>query len=285
MSVFRSRTLKITVGVAIAACSDEGRTGRADSTAAAADTVGSAISRPPPPGWSVGLGALVALPVDSTSGVLVFGDLDVVAGGLTTLRLIDPKGSAVTAEIVGTRSDGATCQLISVTPAPADWTVAISGPAIATTLRTAGDLTRADSQAAVTSLARLASVMPNDTTGRFAGLPFVVTQLWTGRLPDSTAILIGSLRRQLNQEASPLEERTFIVAERRDAEWVTVYSGRASGPEETVETMEALAIVLDPNPILVVSRDVGDGAAMALIAREGATWRRRFAGSPHRCPP
>jgi hypothetical protein len=58
------------------------------------------------------------------------------------------------------------------------------------------------------------------------------------------------------------------------------YSERVSGPEETVEATDLLAMVLlgtQRRPTLVVARDSGDGSSFALIERIAGQWQRRWA--------
>jgi hypothetical protein len=101
--------------------------------------------------------------------------------------------------------------------------------------------------------------------------------------------VVGTLERQLNQQATPLQERTFIVAERSasDSTFATVYSERVYGPEETIQNQDLLAATLlgpGKNPALVVSRDFGDAIAYALIERgDDGRWRQRWVSGRRRC--
>ena len=106
-------------------------------------------------------------------------------------------------------------------------------------------LGRADSLDALTNLTRLASAMPNDSAGRFTGLPFVVRAIWRLSIPNGPPAFIGFVRRQINQEATPLQELTFIIAERSPADSTmnAVYSERSYGDEETIESRDILAAV------------------------------------------
>src|SRR6185503_4513950 len=93
---------------------------------------------------------------------------------------------------------------------------------------------------------RLASALPNDSAGRFSGLPFVVRGVWRFSIPQNRQVIAATLVRQINQEATPLQERTFLVAERSPADSTlsTAYSERSYGDEETVERHEVLAAIL-----------------------------------------
>jgi hypothetical protein len=95
--------------------------------------------------------------------------------------------------------------------------------------------------------------------------------------------------RQINQEATPLQERTFLVAERSQADstLATVYSERSYGDEETVESREILAAILlggSRNAALVLSHDFGNATAYALIERgDDGRWRARWKSPRRRC--
>lgn len=181
----------------------------------------------------------------------------------------------------------ATGELTSAPP-PRNWSVGFIG-GVVSPLPIDSAASPADSAALAVWLNRLASALPNDTAGRFVGLPFVAHGLWRVHIPDGPLVVIGSLVRQINQEATPLQERTIIVAEQvpSDSSFVTAYSERFYGPEETIETTEVLAGALlgaSRTPTLVVSRDFGDGVAYGTIERIGAgRWRARWTSGVRSC--
>src|SRR5207253_1986822 len=74
-------------------------------------------------------------------------------------------------------------------------------------------LSRRDSSSLAPIVFRLSSAVPNTPGGRFAGLPFSLVDLWRARAPDGAIIIVATTKRQINQEDSPLEERTLIIAE------------------------------------------------------------------------
>ena len=146
----------------------------------------------------------------------------------------------------------------------------------------------ADSAALAVWLNRLASALPNDTAGRFVGLPFVAHGLWRLHIPDGPRVVIGSLVRQINQEATPLQERTFLVAEQspNDSSFSTAYSERRYGDEETIQNTEVLAAALigaDRTPTIVVGRDFGDANAFGFIERSEGRWRVRWTSARRHC--
>jgi hypothetical protein len=130
-----------------------------------------------------------------------------------------------------------------------------------------------DSSSLTRTATRLASTVPNGPGSRFGGLPFVIVDLWRAKLPDANTAVIAALRRQINQEDSPLQERTFVIAETDTLEpdgYSLVYSQRSSGAEETVESRELLAAVTFPqNPAveLVVAHDFGDETSYGIVER------------------
>ena len=147
----------------------------------------------------------------------------------------------------------------------------------------------ADSAVFVASLNRLASSLPNDPAGRFTGLPFVVQSLWRFSVADGPTVVVGSLVRQINQEATPLQERTLVVGERRgsDTSFTMGYAERSYGQEETVESRELLAAFLvgdSRTPAIVLSRDFGDDNAYSLVERGAdGRWRNRWTSRRRHC--
>jgi hypothetical protein len=136
---------------------------------------------------------------------------------------------------------------------------------------------------------RLASALPNDSAGRFAGLPFVVRSLWRFTIPNGPLVAVASVTRQINQEATPLQEHTLLVAERAtgDSSFTTAYSERSYGEEETIESRELLAgalIGVARTPALFLIRDYGDATAYGLIERgTSGRWTRRWTSTRRHC--
>jgi hypothetical protein len=150
-------------------------------------------------------------------------------------------------------------------------------------------LSPADSAMLTTALNRLASALPNDSAGRFNGLPFVVRSIWRFTVPNGPQVIAGTLSRSINQEATPLQERSLLVAERSpsDSSLKTVYSERSYGDEETIETRDVIAAVLlggSHNIALVLSRDYGDAVAYAMIERgDDGSWHPRWTSPRRHC--
>jgi hypothetical protein len=153
--------------------------------------------------------------------------------------------------------------------------------------RTARELRRGSS--AVQSI-RLASALPNDSAGRFTGLPFTVVSIWRFAIPAGQEVVVATLSRQINQEATPLQERTMIVAERtpsRDTTLVPAYTERSYGDEDTIESREPLAAALlgpGRTPAIVVSHDFGNAVSYTILERAGDhQWRVRWSSGRRHC--
>lgn len=141
-------------------------------------------------------------------------------------------------------------------------------------------LTRGDSARLVADLARMASALPDDSSAAFRGIPFVVRNAWRFEPAPGAMALVAEISRRVAQEANQREERLLLVAERDTtaARWQPRWWTRAQGTEETVETLDALALVRlagDVWPSLVVGHDAPAGAWQEIVARSATGARRR----------
>jgi len=149
----------------------------------------------------------------------------------------------------------------------------------------------ADSTSLAASVTRLASALPNDSAGRFNGLPFVVRMMWRFTVPGANEVVIATLARQINQEATPLREHTMLIAERKntagDTTLARAYSERSYGDEETIESLDILAAAVigdTRTPAVIVSRDFGDATAYGLLERRAdGRWRASWTSARRRC--
>jgi hypothetical protein len=207
-----------------------------------------------------------------------------------TATLVGKNGSVQTSDLQ-TVADGSACEVssLSAAPPPRPWSVGFVGGVIApVALDSIASLSPADSASLVVGVTRLASLLPNDTAGRFVGLPFVVRSLWRFRT-EGTTVVIATLARQVNQEASPLQEHTLLIAEQpaNDTTLSTSYFERSFGEEETVESYDVLAaatIGASQTPAVIVTRDYGDGTAYGLIERnDNGRWSPRWRSARRRC--
>jgi len=241
------------------------------------------------------LNVAVVLPneTDSTlasSGVFQLDSLSNVA-----VDLFGQKGSVgqSTLKVASQRSPGeGGCVAWPVaelsTQPGAPWKVGfVKGKAAAMQLDSMDGMSQADSTSVATELARLASAASVKSDPVFQGLPFIVQRGYRTAF-GKTSILIGSIQRKINEEATPRVENLLLVAERPDtsSSYVLAFQSRTSGTEDEVRTnavTAAIRLVRTNRPALVVSFEYDDGGQVALLERVGdhdwhLTWRSAYTG-------
>lgn len=277
----------------------------ARTESAAPDTVVSSESTTAPAEarWLDALGPALFVPSDSAGQIAV-----ILPDTLTSIddlrdtvdvRLFGRNGKEQPATVAKVKpSDSTDCpswRVVSSSGA-APWSVGFAGgDAKPFPLDSLSGLSRSDSALLATAIIRLASAIHDDAQAgapdRFVGLPFSVRAAWTFQVGNGRQVVVATLQRQINQEASPLEEHTLLIAERDarpgavDDSWTTTYSERSRGDEETVETRELLAAVSlrNASPLLVLSRDFGDRVDYGILERTATGWRVRWSGSGMSC--
>jgi hypothetical protein len=296
MKLFR-RSLYCLAPLMVGAC-ERAKTPPTTDTTTRAPSVPSDSSAVSPPiaVWDSSAGPVLLIATDApTRAFVLVPDPANSAASLASIphpasvTLLGRNGSVQSAELPQVTDTGACpSATLSAAPPPRAWNVGFIGGVVApVALDSLESLARNDSLALTTGVIRLSSALPNDSAGRFSGLPFVVRGLWRFTVPQGPQVVAATLMRQINQEATPLQERTFLVAERSptDSMLTTVYSERSYGDEETIETRDVLAaILLGPtrNAAIVLSRDFGEATAYALIERgNDGKWRARW-NSPRR---
>jgi hypothetical protein len=210
-----------------------------------------------------------------------------------SVTLFGRDGSVQSAELQhGSRNDLCRPWSLNAAPPPHPWSVGFVGGVIAPiALDSLESLGRGDSAKLVTTAIRLASTLPNDSAGRFTGLPFSVRGLWRLNLPGAAHAFAATLVRQINQEATPLQEHTFLIAERdassTDSTYAKVFSERSYGNEESIETRDVLAAIqlgTNRHPVVIISRDFGDSISFAFVERtDSGEWRARWASRRRHC--
>jgi hypothetical protein len=248
--------------------------------------------------WNVSAGPVLLVVAGSASQAFIIApDSATAADQLAnipkpaTVTLLGRGGTVQTADLPSVAdSNGCVVGTLSAAPPPRGWSVGFIGGVIAPlALDSTESLSHADSSKLVIEMTRLASALPNDSAGRFSGLPFIVRSVWRFKVADGPTVVIATLSRQVNQEALPLQERTLLIAEESatDSTFSTGYSERTSGPEETIESQDVLAAVLigtARSPALILSRDDGESVAYGLIERgENGQWRPRWRSARRRC--
>lgn len=301
MNVFR-RFLRLPLACAVtclAAC-EHGGTPVARDTTSGVHPSGAAA----PPGtpaattWDRGAGSLLLVATDTASRAYVVAP-DTATERATfaavphaaSVTLFGRSGTVQSAELDSiTVGDACAVGDLRAAPPPRPWSVGFFGGVVSPLpVDTAGALSRGDSTAIVIEMNRLASALPNDSAGRFTGLPFVVRGVWRFSPAGGPQVVVAELERQLNQEASPLAERTLLITERgaKDTSFATVYSERSYGNEETIESDDVLAALLvgdAKTPAIVLSSDFGDSLAYALLERTGdGRWARRWSSTRRHC--
>jgi hypothetical protein len=250
-----------------------------------------------PAAWNSTAGPVLLVATDTPSRAIVLlpsGATEATLAAIprpASVTLFSRSGTVQTADLP-TVPDTAVCAVatLEAAPPPKPWNIGFIGGVVAPVpVDSTESLSGADSSSLVTWLNRMASSLPNDSAGRFSGLPFVVRSIWRFTLPAGPQVVAGSLVRQINQEATPLQERTFVVGERSatDSSFAIAYSERSIGDEETVESTDLLGVVLLGDArrgAMIVARDFGNATAFGLIERGGdARWRAQWSSARRQC--
>lgn len=262
-------------------------------------TVDSTINTPPR-NWDSSAGPLLLVAAESPSRAFVIApDSASAAAQLSAIphpasvTLLGRGGTVQTAELPAIGDSGACIvATLNAAPPPRLWSIGFIGGVVAPLpLDSIQSFTPADSASLSAMVTRIASTLPNDSAGRFSGLPFVVRSLWRFNSASDVQAVVATLARQINQEATPLQERTLVIAERRlksaDTTFTKAYSERSYGLEETIESSDVLAAALlggNRNAALILSRDYGDVTAYGLLERgDDGHWRAVWTSARRHC--
>lgn len=200
-----------------------------------------------------------------------------------------PSGTPVP---VGT-APGVSADPLAAGSASPRWLVALpQGRARAIPLDSIESLGSRDSASLAATLARLASALPEDSSSPFRGLPFTVQRAYRSvEAQDSAAttpalaegFVVGVLVRRIPQEDRPLEERLLVVVSAPGSNtrrWSIAWHERTSGREEEVIATEPLAALRvgseAPYTALILGRDDGSGASLAVLEHRANRWRVRW---------
>jgi hypothetical protein len=238
--------------------------------------------------WLGELGELLVVPSDSdNTAIVLYPDTPSVrAISAARVLLLEPGGDSVVARLVPAPPDTLQCgdapRVRIASPLNAAWSVGLA-KRTASQLRTDSieTLPSADSARFAADLARLASSIPGAAGSRFHGLPFVV--LAARRfVAGGRQIVTGHVVRRLNQEATPLEEHTFLVAERPASApvdpFVVTYHLRSEGTEESAEHYDMLgALAGRSGPLILIAREQESHASYEILQRDSTAWRVRWA--------
>ena len=232
------------------------------------------------------LGALLVVPGDSAgAGIVIYPaapSAQLVAS--SPLTLLAPGGDSTRASAALAVTDSQVCgeaPLVRIQDSLATaWSVGIAGSAISPVhLDSIETLSRADSARLVAELARLASTIPMQSDSRFKGLPFAVSSSRRFQI-GGRQVVVSQIVRRVPHEAAPVEEHTFIVAERDSAtrELSMAFQLRSEGTEDTAEQFEVLAVVRGGADLwLLLSRDNTAQTTYQVLERVApGSWRSRW---------
>jgi hypothetical protein len=228
------------------------------------------------------LGAGLLVPSDSEGTAIVLAPDDPQAVAHAAVTLVTPGADTTHATI--DFSDTQQCGDVALVPvhdAPSAWSAGFFGMhAQPLRMDSIEALSPRDSARVAADAARLASALTATASNRFRGLPFVVVEAYRFDVDSGQALVIHVVRR-LNQEATPLEEHTLLIAEARGgstAPFATVYSDRSEGSEETAEHFDALAALRSGRSVvLLIARDQVARTQYELLERTtDGTWRPRW---------
>lgn len=242
-----------------------------------------------PSDWVGELGALFVVPSDSeNTGVVIFPASPsprLVSSAPLTLLSVSGDSAAARASLV--MSDSQVCgeapTIRLPDSAPSTWSVGLlSRSATPIRMDSIEALPSADSARFAADLARLASSQPTPRDSRFAGLPFVVLSARRFEVRGQEMV-VAHLVRRLPQEATPLEEHSFVIAERPasvpNGPYVVTYFQRSEGTEETADHYEVLAAIRGAETtFLLLARDQEARTSYEILERaKTGRWRIRWA--------
>ncbi len=303
----------VLISLALAACERSKKPVRSDSAQAipvspATPPESTVAARPPASSWDRTAGPVLVVRADSPGRAFVvypqYSDstlpdtvrFDVAPLREATVELYGHAGALGSTRVrsVGPRSWRAgECiewpTATVATPAdsaaahPSGWSIALLPNGIAgVPLDSIEGLAPLDSAKLAADITRLVSALPGDTARAFSGIPFAVRNAYRFTVDSATPAIAADVVRKLPQEAMPLEEHTFLIAERRGAQprFTVVYTDRTSGTDESLVTTELLAAVRLPSPprtALILLREGFDTNAYALLERTPrGEWRVRW---------
>jgi hypothetical protein len=278
--------IMLSSSIAMVACGKRDAATRADSSASAA-TAAAATS--PDSAWVAELGQMLVVPSDSENAAVILFPASpsprLVSSRVITL--LNAAGDSAVTRLAMTPADSQLCgdaPIVHIRGAVrSPWSVGLLGRAVSPVrMDSIEALSPADSARLAAELARLASTLHTSPDSRFAGLPFVV--LAARHMVDrGREIVVAHLVRRVNQEAAPLEEHTFLIAERpasagNDAPYAVHHSLRSEGSEENAEHFDVLSAVRGTESLLLlIARDQDARTHYEVLERSSdGAWRTRW---------
>ncbi len=232
--------------------------------------------------WVPELGAALLVPSDSDSTAILLYPGDIGDLRRDSITLVTAAGDTGRARIdtAGSDQQCGDAPIVRLGGGPAAWSAGFVGlSAHPLRMDSIESMSTRDSARLATDIARLASAVTTAPSSDFRGLPFVVVAAHQLRWTDRD-VLVAHLVRRLNQEASPREEHTLLIAERVGAEtpFSGVFSQRSEGTEETAEHFDVLsALRAGSGLLLLIARDQDARTRYDLLERSaGGAWRTRW---------
>ncbi len=316
MNAFRRALQVVLLPLAVAACERSKKSVPSDSAnarpIASATPAGSTATTPPPVStWDAAAGPVLIVRADSPGRAYVvypqysdstlpdtvhfdvapIRDASVVlyghagALGATRVRSVGPRTWRP-----GECIEWPTAVVAASNDSAAGWSVGLLPNGISgVPLDSIEGLSPPDSAKLAADITRLVSALPGDTARAFRGIPFAVRNAYRFTVDSATPAIAADVVRKVPQEAMPLEEHTFLIAERPGSaqRYNVVYTNRTSGTEESLVTTELLAAIRLPSPsrtALVLLREGSDTDAYALLERSPrGEWRVRWASVKTGC--
>jgi hypothetical protein len=263
---------------------------RRDDAASRVDSTPDTTSHAPPAvasEWAAELGQLVVVPADSENMAVVIYPDTPTARQISSARMtmLNGGGDTTVARLAPAPPDSLQCgdapRVRIAGNTPAGWSVGLLGrSAKSAHMDSIESLPSADSTRLASDLARLGSAFPVPDDSRFKGLPFAVV---TARRfeADGRSIVAAHLVRRLNQEAAPLEEHTFLIAERPagappSEKYLATHHARSEGTEESAERFDVLAAVRGDATLLLISREQETHTTYEVLERLAGGWKTRW---------
>ena len=299
--------IAVALPLVLSSCGRDEPMARSDTPAAVAVSAAPAPATPADNGWLPAAGpALLVQGASRDEAIALFpaaGDsnaiarLDSVSLSEVPVTLFGRGGERFSAQLGAPTGEGTDdCErwpLHAFQPnAASSWSVGFATDRVRSiALDSVSMLSPRDSMVLVAEASRLASSVTTPTGPSFQGLRFTTEDVRRFEAVPGVQALVAHLVRRVNQEASPLEEQTLLIAERdsgaTSGPYRLAYAERTSGREEDVVTPEVLAgvrIIAGGGPSLIIARDGNDGIAYALLERVGPhRWRVRWSSGVTSC--
>jgi hypothetical protein len=306
LPIARPIVVVLIAGALIAGCRSDAPPVRRDSSVVVAPSPPeSTTTVPRSNGWLPAAGPVLLAAGPSPEEAIVFlgagnesaAALDTGAVDQASATLLGRDGARFTATLeLPAGNDNPACRIwplrqLRATGSGGTWSIGfLSDTVTGIPLDSVGALSARDSMALAAEASRLASAVTANTSPAFEGLRFTVQDARRFQTARGVQALAALLTRRVNQEASPQEEVTFLIAERdsgaTSGPYRLAYAERSFGNEEEMSSSELVAAVRigDGPPSLILARDGNDGLAYSIIERTAPRqWRVRWTSGLAKC--